>query len=195
MVVLCTFYPSVPSVVYVFCIILFKHDFKPTETTLWDEAPLINLQRLESFWLIDPISLKISWKGLDNRGAVVFLWQAERPSETRALRQRFNSPFQCQLSGWQKRKKETARVNEFETHSSQKQAQKGKKIKAFWPQNVFFFFISSPPWLELPRAWLKWDRHLLGSATAEWLLSDFVFVLMHSGAKILTSISQQSSPG
>lgn len=64
MVVICTFYPSEYSVVYVFCIILIKHDSKPTGTSLWDEALLINLQRRESFWLIDPISLKISWTGL-----------------------------------------------------------------------------------------------------------------------------------
>lgn len=73
MVLLCTFYPSVLPVVYVFCIILFKYDSKPTETTLWDETPLIKLQRRESFWLIDPMSLKVFRKGLDGRGAVLFL--------------------------------------------------------------------------------------------------------------------------
>lgn len=194
MVVLCTFIQAY-SVVCVFCIILFKHDSKPTETTLWDEAPLINLQRRESFWLIDPISLKISWKGLDEWGAALFLWQAERPSETRALRQTFNSPFRCQFirPRLTKRKKKSACVNEFETHSSQNLKEIWKN-KSFYGQKMFLFFISSPPWVELPRVWLNWDRHLLGSTSAERLLSDFVFVLMISGAKILTSTSQQGSP-
>lgn len=58
-----------------------------------------------------------------------------------------------------------------------------------------FYVISSPPWLEPQRVWLKWDWHLLGSAAARRLLSDFVSVLMHSGAKILTSTTQKSSPG
>lgn len=82
---------------YVSCSILFKHDSKPTGMTLWDEALLINLQRCNSFWLIDPISLKSSLERLGDWGAVLFLWQAERPSETKTLRQRFNSPFRCQF--------------------------------------------------------------------------------------------------
>lgn len=58
-----------------------------------------------------------------------------------------------------------------------------------------FYLISSPPWLEPSWVWLKWDRHLLGSAAAERLLSDFVFVPMHSAAKILTSTTQQGQHG
>lgn len=58
-----------------------------------------------------------------------------------------------------------------------------------------FYLISSPPWLEPSWVWLKWDRHLLGSAAAERLLSDFVFVLMHSAAKMLTSTTQQGRSG
>lgn len=85
---------------------------------LWDEAPLMNLQRRESFWLIGPISLRISWKGLGDWGAVLFLWQAGRSSETRALRQRVNLPFCCQFIRLRlTKKKETACVNEFETQN------------------------------------------------------------------------------
>lgn len=57
--------------------ILLKHDSKPTETAPREEMSLISLQRRQSFWLIDLFSLKISWKGWDERGADLFLWQAE----------------------------------------------------------------------------------------------------------------------
>lgn len=57
--------------------ILFKHDSKPTERAPREEMSLISLQRRKSFWLIDLFSLEISWKGWDERGADLFLWQAE----------------------------------------------------------------------------------------------------------------------
>lgn len=124
----------------VFCIILFKHDSKPTETTLWDEAPLINLQRRKSFWLIDPISLKISWKGLDDWGAVLFLWQAERPSETRALRQRFNSPFWCQfIRPRLTKKKKKQPVWTSLKHILHRTWKRGGKTKAFMATKCFYF--------------------------------------------------------
>lgn len=146
MVVLCTFYPSEYSVVYVFCIILIKHDSKPTGTSLWDEALLINLQRRESFWLIDPISLKISWKGLPIEVQFYFFDRKKGLVRPKLYVKGLTHLSGANLSGrgWQKKEKEikekkTACVNEFETHSSQKQVQKGKKIKAFLATKCFFF--------------------------------------------------------
>lgn len=122
---------------------------------------------------------------------IYFLDRQKRPSETRALCQRFKSPFRCQFIRPSLRKKQPARMKR---RSLTNEIWHREGEKAFLAAKSFYL-ISSPPWLEPSWVWLKWDRHLLGSAAAERLLSDFVFVPMHSAAKILTSTTQQGQHG
>lgn len=124
---------------------------------------------------------------------IYFFDRQKRPSETRALCQRFKSPSGANLSGqvWKKTSLHGWSRGVWQTFFT-KYDREGEK--AFLAAKSFYL-INSPPWLEPSWVWLKWDRHLLGSAAAERLLSDFVFVLMHSAAKILTSTTQQGRSG
>lgn len=146
MVVICTFYPSEYSVVYVFCIILIKHDSKPTGRSLWDEALLINLQRRESFWLIDPISLKISWTGLPIEVHFYFFDRKKGLVRPKLYVKGLTHLSGANLSGrgWKKKRKKKLRKknnslcervwNTFFTEAGTK----GKKRKAFLAKKYFF---------------------------------------------------------
>lgn len=123
---------------------------------------------------------------------IYFFDRQKRPGETRALCQRFKSPFRCQFIRLSLKKKQPAWMKQGSLTNIFHKIWHKEGEKAFLAAKSFYL-ISSPPWLEPSWVWLEWDRYLLGSAAAERLLSDFVFVPMHSAAKILTSTTRHGT--
>lgn len=96
-----------------------------------------------------------------------------------------------------KGKKKTACVcvNKFKTHSSQHLKERGKNKSFFSHKIVFSSAVHLRATESLVQIRQAFVSFFICSTAAQGLLSDFVFVLMHSGAKILTSSSQQGSLG